>query len=301
MAGFTCPAGVAEKPMFGTPVRVEGVPPADDFNNNNNNFTNLEGDVWIGDALYLSEIGGGNNPPPSRILKVTADGKVSVAVPNSGTNGLAVNAAGELLGAKHSDGTVSKIALPGGTATPLASMFMNARFDSPNDLTVHSNGTVYFTDPSWQSPMPTPQTETRAYVVKPGGMPTAIPGNFSQPNGITLSKNQDALYIGGNQLMKFAIMPDGSVGTGATFVQGGSSDGMALDCGDNLYTTKQNMVVVYDSTGKEIGSVTISGLGQATNVAFGGMDHKTLYVSGQGAGMQKGLFKVPMNVAGFPF
>jgi gluconolactonase len=42
-------------------------------------------------------------------------------------------------------------------------------------------------------------------------------------------------------------------------------------------------------------------LGQVTNVAFGGADHKTLYISGQGSGMQKGLFKVQMNVPGFPY
>jgi gluconolactonase len=300
--GFTCPAGPFEKPAFGTPVRVEGVPPADDFNNNNNNFTNIEGVVWVGDAVYVSEIGGGNNPPPSRILKVTADGQVSIAVPNSGTNGLAINAAGELFGAKHSDGTVSKIAMPGGTATPVASMFMGARFGSPNDLTIHSNGTIYFTDPSYQAPSPNPQTATRVYRVAPGGMPTSFEDQLGQPNGITLSKKQDVLYVAGNSaIKKFPVMADGSVGTGTTFVQGGSSDGMAVDCADNVYTTKGQTVTVYDSSGASIGTLNMTGLQEVTNVAFGGADHKTLYVTGQGGMNQKGLFKVPMNVPGFPY
>ncbi|RYZ06686.1 MAG: SMP-30/gluconolactonase/LRE family protein [Myxococcales bacterium] len=298
-----CPAGPFDAPVFGTPVRVEGVPPADAFNNMNNDFTNIEGAVWVGDALYVSEISGkGNNPPPSRILKITADGTVTVAVPDSGTNGLAINAAGELFGAKHSDGSISKIALPGGTATPVASMYMGKRFGSPNDLTIHSNGTIYFTDPSWQAPMPNPQTETRAYIVKPGGMPEPIAGQFSQPNGITLSKNQDFLYVGGNQLRKYPVMADGSLGAGTEFVAGGGSDGMVLDCADNLYITKDG-VQIYDKTGQKIGATLTVGMGgtQVTNVAFGGADRKTLYVTGQGSGMQKGLFKVPMNVPGYPY
>lgn len=299
-AGFTCPAGPFDAPAFGTPVRVEGVPPSDAFNNMNNDFTNIEGAVWVGDALYVSEIATGATPP-SRILKITADGQVSIAVPNSGTNGLAVNAAGELFGAKHSDGSVSKIALPGGTATVIAGMFMGARFDSPNDLAIHSNGTIYFSDPDWQAATPRPQAQTRAYIVKPGGMPEAIPGNWSQPNGVTLSKNQDFLYIGGNQLRKFPVMADGSLGTGTDFVQGGTSDGMVIDCADNLYTTN-NGIVVYDKDGKKLGNtIMVNGLGQVTNVAFGGADHKTLYVTGQGSGNQKGLFKIPMNVPGFPY
>jgi gluconolactonase len=298
--GFACPAGPYEAPAFGTPTRVDGVPPADAFNNMNNDFTNIEGAVWAGGALYVSEIGSQGAPPPSRIIKVAADGAVSIAVPDSGTNGLAVNAAGELFGAKHTDGSVSKIALPAGTATPVASMFMGARFNSPNDLTFHTNGTLYFTDPSYQAPMPTPQMATRAYIVKPGGMPQAIEGNLTQPNGITLSKNQDFLYIGGNQLKKYPVMADGSLGASTDFVAGGGSDGMVIDCADNLYITKDG-VQVYDKNGQKIGATLSIGAGQPTNVAFGGADHKTLYVTAMGSGMQKGLYKVPMNVPGYPY
>jgi gluconolactonase len=303
--GFTCPAGAAEAPKLTglTPMRVVGVPPSDAFNNNNNDFTNIEGDVWIGDALYVSEINPGKAAqgmaPPSRILKITADDKVSILSPDVGSNGLATNDAGELFGALHKDGSISKISLTDGKATPVASMFMGMRFDSPNDLTIHKNGTIYFTDPNYQAPTPTPQSATRAYRVPPGGMPVAIE-ELSQPNGITLSKNQDFLFIGGNQLKKYPVMADGSLGAGTTFVQGASVDGMVIDCGDNLYTAS-NGVTVYSAAGAPLGVIAVAGLGQVTNVAFGGADHKTLYISGQGTQMQKGLFKVAMNVVGFPY
>ena len=307
--GFECPAGTAEAPKLTglAPVRVMGVPPADAFNNQNNDFSNIEGDVWIGDALYVSEIsatlGKQGEPPPGRVLKITADDKVSILLPDSGSNGLAVNAAGELFGALHKDGSISKLSLSGGAATPVASMFMGKRFDSPNDLTIHPNGTIYFTDPSWQAPNPAPQTATRAYRVPPGGQPEAIEPNVNldQPNGITLSLKRDFLYIAGNQLKKYPVMADGSLGAGTAFVQGGRGDGMVIDCGDNLYVATGQNVTVYSPAGQVLGTITVPGLGEITNVAFGGMDHKTLYVSGQGGKDAKGLFKIPMNVAGFPY
>ena len=100
--GFECPATTEAPKLTGlTPTKVMGVPPADDFNHMNNDATNIEGAVWLGNALYVSEINysnaPANMPPPSRVLKITADDQVSVAImPDSGTNGLAVNAAGEL-------------------------------------------------------------------------------------------------------------------------------------------------------------------------------------------------------------
>jgi len=311
--GFVCPAGPFEAPGFAAaePRRVEGVPPPDAFNNDNNDFTNIEGDVWIGDALYVSEINPKGGRPPARILKITADDKVSILLPDSGSNGLATNDAGELFAALHKDGSVDKLNLTSGAATPLATAFMGVPFDSPNDLAVHHNGTVYFTDPSWQAPMPPPQAATRAYRIPPGGMPVAIE-QLDQPNGITLSKNQDFLYIGGNQLKKYPLLADGSLGAGLIFVPNGGGDGMVIDCADNLYVAgpkcgdgnqcMQNSVAVFSSAGTFLGSFNVAGLAQSTNVAFGGIDHKTLYVSGQGAGAtQKGLFKVAMNLPGMPY
>lgn len=300
--GFECPAGPFEAPKLTglTPQRVEGVPPPDAFNNNGNDFTNIEGAVWFNGALYVSEIAAGkSNPPPSRILKITADDQVSIAIPeNTGSNGLAVSPAGELYGALHSDGTVSKLSLAGGAAMPVASMFMGARFGSPNDLTFHSNGTLYFTDPGWQAPNPNPQSAQRAFIMKVGGQPEVI-DTYERPNGITLSKNQDFIYIAGGQLKKYPVMPDGTVGQGTNF-GGGGGDGMVLDCGDNLYVT-QNGVQVYSSANQHLGTIQVQGLGSTTNVAFGGPDNKTLYITGQGSGAQAGLFKVAMNVPGYPF
>jgi gluconolactonase len=301
---FSCPPGPFPAPLFGDAVRVErveGVPPPDAFNQNNQTFGNVEGPVWFDDALYVSEIGPGSNPPPSRVLRITEAGEVTVAIADSGSNGLAISPAGELFGALHKDGSISRLSLTGGASEPVASMFGGARFNSPNDLAIHASGTIFFSDPEWQAPSPAPQGggNTRLYRVAPGGEPQPIE-KLNAPNGVTLSKDQRVLYVAGNQLRKYPVMPDGSVGAGSDFVVGGSGDGMVIDCADNLYVA-HNGVSIYSAAGSLIGTISVQGVQQVTNLAFGGSDRKTLYITALGSGSQKGLFKAALDVPGFPY
>jgi len=187
---------------------------------------------------------------------------------------------------------------------------MGMPFDSPNDLTVHKNGTVYFTDPTGRRRSRSRKRRRAPIASRAGGMPLAIE-DLDQPNGITLSKNQDFLYIGGNQLKKIPVMADGSLGTGVVFVQGGGGDGMVIDCADNLYVAgpkcgngnqcMQNSVGVFSSAGMFLGSFDVAGLSQTTNVAFGGADHKTLYVSGKAPRDAKGAVQDCHESPGFPY
>jgi gluconolactonase len=304
-APFACPAGNFGLPALSSaPLRVEGVPPPDAFNDDNRDFTNIEGAVWLGDALYVSEINPGraaaNQPPPARVLRISESGEVTVAIPpDSGTNGMALSPTGELVGAVHKDGSISQLSLSGGPAIPLVTQFMGRRFDSPNDLTFHRNGTLYFTDPDYQAPTPRPQVATRAYRVAPGKEPVVIE-ELVQPNGITLSKNQDFLYVGGGALRRYPVLADGSLGAGESFAGGGSTDGMVIDCADNLYVAADG-VRVFDAAGRALGNIVVSDLAQVTNVAFGGADHQTLFMTGQGSGSKKGLFKLNVKVPGFPY
>src|SRR5262245_25613725 len=160
-ARWTCPLGsfTAPTPSSIALTKVTGVPPFDSFNNNGNNFGNIEGAVWFGDALYVSEIASGPNPPSSRILRVSPTGSVSIAYatsgPNPGTNGLAIDEMGRLIAASHGVGGIVALNLTNMTSRPIVSTFAATptstpmRFNSPNDLTVRSDGTIYFTDPDF--------------------------------------------------------------------------------------------------------------------------------------------------------
>jgi gluconolactonase len=306
---WSCPPGPFGNPMVSgaIPQRVAAVPPSDVFNNDNGAFGIVEGPAWLGDALYVSEIGAGPNPPPSRILKVTPAGMVTIAVADSGTNGLAVDKKGRLYGAVHKDGSVSRFDLATGMASAIASSYMGARFNSPNDLAVRSDGNIYFSDPSYQAVTPNPQAQTRAYRLAPGATAaTPFDSTLTQPNGVTLSLDETGLYVASvGGIFKYALMADGSVGSRTAFAPTLNGDGMVIDCAGNLYVAQVSSgnVVVLSPSGAQLGQISIpSGMvGAVTNTAFGGADHKTLYITALGSGTQKGLFEVALPIPGMPY
>jgi len=311
-ARWTCPTGpfTAPNPSSITLTKVAGVPPFDSFNNNGNNFGNIEGDCWLGDALYVSEIASGNNPPPGRILRVTSTGSVSVAYATSGSNGLAIDLMGRLIGASHTAGAVLAFNLTNMTSTPVVSMYMGNRFDSPNDLTVRTDGTIYFTDPDFQAPSPRPQTMRRVYRLPPGATePVVVDAARSNPNGITLSLDEAFLYVTDTLgLYRYPINADGSTGAATQIAQSAvpGGDGMAIDCLGNLYVASQQRVVLVNpaGAGTSLGSISMTSVQSVTNVAFGGTNHQTLYVSGQGNGMGStamGLYRADLPLPGMPF
>jgi gluconolactonase len=305
--------------------RIAGVPPEDDFITSDDDVVILEGPVWLDGSLYVSEIengspfgrpgglpgggGSGGGPeaeaPPARILKISEAGEVSVALPDTGTNGLALDESENLIGCSHKTGSVSRLSLVGAAPVDLVAMYMGSRFDSPNDLTFGADGTLYFTDPDHQAPSPAPQGVSRAYRVAPGTT-TAIPiaDGLDRPNGITLSPDRQVLYISNpSGVFSHPVMPDGNVGSGTRF--GGdavrSSDGMAVDCAGNLYTTSGQDVIVLGSAGDEVARISVSGVQQVTNVAFGGTDRKTLYITALGSGGRSGLFRIASEIPGMPY
>jgi gluconolactonase len=309
-ARYTCPSGqfTAPFPLTATPMRVTGVPPADSFNNNGNDFGIIEGPVWFEGALYVSEIAqansGGGTSWPARILKITEANAVSIATGDLGTNGLAIDNMGRLVGASHKTGGVIAVNLANMTGTPIVQTYMGARFNTPNDLAVRSDGTIYFTDPTHQAPNPTPQQMTRVYRL-PAGSTTAavVDATLGQPNGIMLSLDEMFLYVADQgQRFRFPVNTDGTVGARTTFpTTGGGSDGMGIDCQGNIYYTTNNTVQVFSPTGTMLGMITVTGVQGVTNVAFGGADHRTLYITALGGGTQKGLFRVTMPLPGMPY
>jgi gluconolactonase len=301
-------------PAGSSATRIAGAPPSDTFNNNGNNFTNVEGPVWITNALYVSEFGSMATPPPSRIIKIDASDNVSVAFPSvadTGSNGLAVDGNGNIVSANHGVGGIVGINLSTGAKTTLTDVFSGKRFNSPNDLTIRSDGTIYFTDPCcFQGTMT--QANQGVYMLPPGSSTaTEILSTLNGPNGITLSLDEKTLYVGdnGDGVSKYTVNANGSIGATGTAIDTTdlaheNTDGMAIDCAGDVYVVRVNEhdIIVVNPAGTKIGDITtIPGGGQLSNVAFGGTDHKTLYITSQGTGTQRGVFKLPMSVPGMPY
>lgn len=285
--------------------RVDGVPPADAFNDSGRTRTNLEGAVWIRDTLYVAEFPF-TPAPMSRVLALGPSGAVSVAIASSGANGMAVDAMGNLIATDHGRGAIVRYSFPLGTPTVLIGTYNGMRFNSPNDLAVRSDGNIYFSDPDYQAPSQHPQAQTRVYRLAPGASEVSvIDATRSQPNGVTLSTDERTLYVAGaDGILSYALQPDGSVMAGpGKRLDGfsGSADGLGIDCAGNLYAASNKRVAVISAAGKEIGSIAVDQAESVTNVAFGGPEHKTLFITAMGTGNQRGVFKVELNVPGYPY
>lgn len=302
-------------PSGATATRVAGAPAVDSFNMYD--FGVVEGPVWIGDSLYFSDINSKMaNLPLSRIVKLTpgTPNVISVFVADAGSNGLAVDPQGNLVSANHGKQAIVRFSVPGAMPSTLVSMFGGKPFDSPNDLAVAKDGTIYFTDPSHQTTSPQ-QPGTYVYQMLPGATDATIITDYTnQPNGVSLSLDESTLYVGGgNGVKTYAIVNHVVAMTGTQFgaadIGTGNTDGMVFDCAGNLYVTGVNgsmTVVVVDAAGKAVPNSPINlsdpMLPQAaTNVAFGGADHKTLYITGMGNAMNRGVFEVKLAFPGLPY
>jgi gluconolactonase len=299
-----CPPGPFGAPIAPAP-QVQRLFTLDD-----NGFFNFEGPVWTGSALYFSEIGGGNNPPPSRINRYVPGAPTFErgVIENSGSNGMALDEAGNLTAATHDVGAISTFQVPGGARGQFgAQTFNGQRFNSPNDLVLRGDGNLYFTDPSFQAPG-NPQGATRVYRIAPDGAASVVDGSLGNPNGITLSPDGDILYVTAQQgLRRYGLAADGTPDAGTTIpLQEGlnEADGMAMDCAGNIYTTEHGMrrIRVFDPNGNQLASFGGAGTfaGNVTNLAFGGPNRTTLFITTltQGGG---GVYSAEANIPGLPY
>lgn len=256
-----------------------------------------EGPVWVKDALYFSDFAFSRGFP-SRIRKLAADGTVSTVTEDGGSNGLAVDASGKLVVASHKDKALMRQSLQDGKRTPIAQRYNGNPFNSPNDIAIAADGTIYFTDPDYQkAAAPGGQPLTGIYRVDTDGAVTLVDGARHNPNGIALSLDEDVLYVNAsdNEVRAYPIT-HGVPQQGRPFVRIEGGDGMTLDCHGNLYVTEHGAkrVRVFSPQGKELATIRVDA--NVTNVAFGGADGKTLYITGAGA-----VWQVPLDVRGRPY
>jgi gluconolactonase len=262
-------------------------------------FDFLEGPVWVAaqGALFFSDMHmGGSGWPPSTIVRFTPPSDFQDFATDLGSNGIALTLDGDLLVATHDMQTLSIYDATDAQRTTLPLTYMGDHFNSPNDLTVRADGTIYFTDPDWQlGGRPSETGMTGVYRVPPGGEPVLVDGTLDKPNGIALSPDQQTLYVtsAGPDLMTYPVAADGATGAGSVLASPGGSDGMAVDCAGNLYVTAGS-VRVFDPEGGELGSISVAE--QPANVAFGGSDRRTLYITARA-----GLYAIQLNVPGYPY
>ena len=215
----------------------------------------------------------------------------------SGSNGLTLNAAGDLVLCQHGDRRIAELPSRDGVASTfntIASKYEGKRFNSPNDLAIHSSGAIYFTDPPYgleQGP-DDPARELDycgVYRVATDGTVTLLTDKLERPNGIAFSPDEKTLYVAQSWdqrpvVMAYGIEADGTIDDGRVFFDAmklsktrrGMPDGLKVDKSGNLFATGPGGVLVLDKTGKHLGSIRTGEL--IANCAFGD-DGRTLYMT----------------------
>ncbi len=257
----------------------------------------FEGPVWINDSLYFSDFVF-TNGFSSRIQKLDASGVVTTVIDDSGSNGLAVDHSGLLVAGTHKYKSLSRFNPATGERASVVGQYNGNVFNSPNDIAIAKDGTIYFTDPAFQrDAAPGGQEKTGVYRVAIDGTVTLVDDTITNPNGIALSPAEDVLYVngGGEQgLLRAYPIVNGIPQTGKDLVTGLTiPDGMAIDCKGNIYLTEHiaRQLRVYTPAGEQIAQASTDA--NLTNAAFGGVGGKTLYLTGAGS-----LWKIELAITG---
>jgi len=255
-------------------------------------FGFTEGTSWYaaGGFLLFTDI------PNARIHKLVPPSTITVFRDMSGkANGLARDPMGLLIACEHANRRVSRTSSDGSVVT-VVDQYMGKKLNSPNDAIVRSDGTIYFTDPTYGlEGRPQELTFKGVFRVSPTGAISLVDDKMNQPNGVALSPDEKILYVGdsGSPVThKWTVNADGTVTGKSKFVDSGS-DGMAMDDAGNVYLTNGGNVRVFKPDGTGWGNVAVPE--NPANVAFGGADRKTLYIAARTS-----IYSVELAIPGKP-
>ncbi len=223
--------------------------------------------------------------------------------PSGHSNGLAIDREGRLVACEH-DRRVSRTEKDGSVVT-LADKFEGKRLNSPNDLAIKGDGSIYFTDPPYGLPNGGEGKEldfNGVFRIAPDGKLSLLVRDFSRPNGIAFSPDERKIYIADsdgslNHVRVFDVQPDGSLANGRVFAvlkeQGkeGAPDGIKVDERGNLISTGPGGIWIFSPDGKLLGKIATPEV--PANLAFGDEDRKTLYITAR-----TGLYRIRLNIAG---
>ena len=253
-----------------------------------------EGPAYLAAGKYLvwSDI------PNNRVLRYDeTNGVVSTFLqPADNHNGHFVDPQGRLVSCEHRTRCVSRIEHDG-TRRVLADRFDGKRLNSPNDVVVRSDGSVWFTDPTYGidseyegDAAPSEIGASHVYRIDPeSGAVTAVATDFVKPNGLAFSPDEKQLYVadtgashvknGPRHIRVAKVSTDGrSIGPAALFATStaGLFDGFRIDSNGNLWTSAQDGVHVYAPDGTLVGKMKVPEV--VANVCFGGPKRNRLYI-----------------------
>jgi gluconolactonase len=292
-------------------------------------FKWTEGPVWVDGTLYFAEIPSNTirrwTPGSGVTMFLTPSGYKGSAPyrgPESGSNGMTLDTRGRLTVAGHAQRDVYRLESlrSDSPISILADGYQGKKLNSPNDLVYRSDGSLYFTDPPYglrSQKDDDPEKELKVNGVyriphalqqKPGSQSARsdiqlLVSDLPRPNGIAFSPDEKYLYVNNSEpkkiWMRYRVQPDGSLTDAKLFYDAtsdtrpGAPDGMKVDEKGNVYSTGPGGVWIFSPEGKPLGTIVMPE--KSANVAWGGPDHKTLYITASTS-----IYRIHLTIAGAP-
>jgi gluconolactonase len=270
-----------------------------------------EGPAWFGDlrCLLWSDI------PNNRILRWDeASGAVSVfRSPSNNANGNTRDRQGRLITCEHDARRVTRTEYDG-SITVICDRFEGKQLNSPNDVVVKSDGSIWFTDPPfgilgyYEGHKAEPELPTHVYRVDPhSGAARIVVGDIDRPNGLAFSPDEKHLYVVDcgvtpRQIRVYDVVEDGTAtANGRVFIDagpGGTPDGFRVDVDGNLWagwgmSEAQDGVMIFSPAGEPIGRIALPE--RCANVCFGGRFRNRLFMAAS-----QSLYALYVNTQGAP-
>ena len=251
-------------------------------------FDWVEGPVWFGDlgCLLFSDI------PNNRILRWTDEGVTTFRSPSNYSNGHTRDRQGRLISCEHGTRRVTRTNWDG-TITTLADGFDGKPLNSPNDVIVARDGTVWFSDPhygimtDYEGFRASQELPCAVYRVNLSGTVEALITDMACPNGLAFSPDERRLYVADTgrmfstdpQAIRVYDMVDGRPINGRLFhtISPGCADGIRVDTDGNLWSSAADGVHCIANDGRLLGKILVPEL--VSNICFGGRAKHRLFIT----------------------
>ena len=209
-------------------------------------------------------------------------------------NGMALDAEGRLVvceqGTLWQPAAITRVDPATGSVETIVDEWLGLRLNSPNDVVVKRDGTIWFTDPSFgwlQGFRPVPQVGDHVYRYDPrSGALAVVADGLDKPNGLAFSPREDVLYVGDNgdphHIVAFDVVDGRRLVRGRVLAAStpGHPDGLKVDAGGRVYASAAEGVRIFDPSGALVGTIAVPG---AVNFTFGGRDGNVLFITADDA------------------
>ena len=245
-------------------------------------FTLAEGPLWLADSsLIFSDV-------PNDIIYQWKPGQTTASTylsPSGESNGLTLDLAGNVLMAQHKKRRIARLNKDG-SETEIISRYDDKKFNSPNDMAVKSNGSIYFTDPDYGDN----QLELGyhgIFVVNTDGQIWLLDKTLNQPNGIAFSPDETKLYVTSFEadIWVWDVDSDTTITNKQFFIQmpGGYADGIKVDQNGLIYAATFGLggIWIIDPDGSKIDLIPVPE--SVTNLNWGDPERSILYITGEHA------------------